>query len=199
MKDDILSRAVRVVDPRAAAAFTNPLRRRLLLLAAGRECSLVEFAAALDCDLKRLHYHASELKKLGLLVVARTRPRAGRGIKMYRAKAKAFFVPDHVMPSQRENPLAVELRNALAKTRRPRDGTLYFLGEQGEPQMRAVENLSVEAPPSSEHWRVLQMSHAQALRLMAEIADCLKSHGRAGSARAQPYLVHFALAPRPSR
>jgi len=71
MKDDTLSRAHRVSDRRAAAAFADPLRRRLVLELARRERALAELATSTGLDLKRVHYHVTALKKLGLVTVTR--------------------------------------------------------------------------------------------------------------------------------
>src|SRR5262245_51941050 len=87
MKDDTLSRAHRITDVRAAAAFSEPLRRRLVLELAGRERALAELAASTGLDLKRVHYHVTALQKLGLVRVTRKQARAGRAIKFYRTVA----------------------------------------------------------------------------------------------------------------
>ena len=87
MPDDLLSRAFRVRDPKMAAALSDPLRRRVVLLLAKRERSLGELALAADVELKRLHYHVGVLQALGLVVVTGRRPRAGRPAKLYRAVA----------------------------------------------------------------------------------------------------------------
>ena len=65
MKDDTLSRAHRITDRRAAAAFSDALRRRLVLELARRERAIAELAASTGLDLKRVHYHVTALTKIG--------------------------------------------------------------------------------------------------------------------------------------
>jgi hypothetical protein len=196
MKDYILSRARRISDPRVAESFSDPLRRRLVLLLASRERSLAELADFTGQDLKRLHYHITALRKLGLLLVTHERRRAGRAIKIYRAVADAFFVPEKVMPSGSAAALNLELRNSLDKLRdQSRDGVVYYLGEDGEPRMRPVKSPTARSAEAAEYWTVLKLSRAEALRLARDIGECLKVYAsRHGDAR-KHFLVHFAFAP----
>lgn len=196
MKDDILSRAFRVAHPRSATAFADPLRRRLVLLMAGQERSVAQMAAATGQDIKRLHYHVTALRKLGLIKVARAQRRAGRPIKLYRAVAEAFFVSDDVAPSPPSVALNDELRRSLAKLRDPaRRGVLYRLGPDGEPRMQPVRDPGPSGTPAGEQWRILRLTRADAQRLAERIEQALNEFaGRDGTAK--PYLVHFAMAPR---
>jgi len=196
MKDDPLSRACQIRDRRAAAAFADPLRRRLVLTFAGGDRSLADVARHTGLDLKRLHYHVTALGKLGLVKIARRQRRAGRPIKFYRAVADAFFVPADVAPSPPHAALHAELRVALTNARDPsHEGMLYHLGEDGGPRMRAVSALQ-SAPSHAEYWRVLHLSRADAARLSKDVENCFKSFATRVSANAKPYLIHFALAPR---
>jgi hypothetical protein len=196
MEENILSRARRISDSRVAASFSDPLRRRLVLLLASQERSLAELADFTGQELKRLHYHVTVLRKLGLLVVTHERRRAGRAVKIYRAAADAFFVPEKVMPSGSGAALNLALRNSLDKLRgQSRDGVLYYLGEDGEPRMRPVKSPTAGPDEAAEYWNVLKLSRTEALRLARDIGDCLKGYAaRHGDAR-KSYLVHFAFAP----
>jgi predicted ArsR family transcriptional regulator len=133
MPDDLLSRAFRVADRKAAAAFSDPLRRRLVLLLAGQKRSAGELASVTGVELKRLHYHLAALEKLGLVVVAARRARAGRPVKLYRAVADAFFVPAETTAASPSDALAAELREARAKhADLSHEGILYGLGDGGK-------------------------------------------------------------------
>ena len=196
MKDTILSSAYRASNARTAAAFANPLRRRLLLLLAVHDYSLAELAKKTSQDLKILHYHITQLRKLGLLVVARTQRRAGRPIKYYRAKARAFFVPSAVMPSPHAKALMVELTDSLAKQRQKSDeGVLYCVAEDGTPQMRPIQHLPAEKSLSADQWRVLRLSRGEAVQLTKTVSDCLEPYSMRQS-DGELYLLHFALVPR---
>ena len=197
MPDDLLSRAFRVGGRKAAAAFSDPLRRRLVLLLAGRERSAGELASTMGVELKRLHYHLVTLEKLGLLVVAARRARAGREVKLYRAVANAFFVPAEATTASPSTALAAELHAAQARLADPsREGALYHLGDEGEFLMRPVNSQGAEQVPTADCWRVLQLSPAEALRLAAELDGCLKAAVERSHGATKTYLAHFAFAPR---
>jgi DNA-binding transcriptional ArsR family regulator len=197
MQDNALSRPRRIGNARVAAAFANPLRRRLVLLLAKQERSLTELASISGLELKRLHYHVIALQKMGLLVVTREQRRAGRPVKIYRAIAEAFFVPENVMPSGSGAALTIELRESLDKLRdRSRDGVIYDLAENGEPRMRAVQNSAEKPIRATEYWRLLKLSRAEALHLARDIDDCLAAYAQRQSEGHEPYLLHFAFAPR---
>ncbi|HEY0748129.1 MAG TPA: helix-turn-helix domain-containing protein [Steroidobacteraceae bacterium] len=201
MTGSILSRAFAVTDGRAAAAFAQPLRRRLVLLLAGHERSVAEMAALMRLDLKYLHYHIGVLQRLGLLMVAHERARPGRPIKVYRAVSKSFFVPGRVTSAGPSAAMHAELRDSLAKVREPSlGGTLYYVDENDAPRMQfigkpASKPLSA-TETATEIWQVLTLSRAEALRLTTDIAACLKSCAHRDRGTTQDYLVHFAVAPR---
>jgi DNA-binding transcriptional ArsR family regulator len=198
MRDDTLSRAVRITDPRAAGALADPLRRRLLLHLAHRECSIGELAGATGVDLKRLHYHVTALLELGLLVVARERRRPGRSIKIYRAIADAFFVPEEATIGRPEDALVRDLQESLARLRDPsREGVLYHLSDAGEPRMRPVRAAGTRSIPAAENWRVVRLSRADALRMAKDIETYLKALVDNPDDGCETYLVHFAFAPSP--
>jgi len=196
MRDDLLSRAFRVENRRAAAALSDPLRRRVVLLMVGRERSAGELAFVTGVELKRLHYHLSALEKLGLVVVVRRRARAGRPVKLYRAVADAYFVPTEAMAASPSDALAAELREAQARLADPsRAGILYHLSEGGEFLMRPVNSEGAEQVPTADCWRVLQLSPVEAHRLAAELDACLKAAVERSRGATKAYLAHFAFAP----
>jgi len=196
MKDTILSSAFDVAEPRAAAVFADPLRRRLVLLLAAQPRSLVELATDTALDLKRLHYHITALRDLGLVAVKQERPRAGRAIKVYGAVATAFFVSAKISSNLPDARLMAELRKSLANGLERHAGTLYYLTATGEPRMRPVRGADTRRALATEYWRVLKLSRPDFLRLTATIEDCLNSISKQQSDGKQSYLAHFAIAPR---
>ena len=197
MPDELLSRAFRVRDPRMARAFSDPLRRRVVLLLAGRERSLGELALAVGVELKRLHYHVGALQALGLVVVAGRRARAGRPVKLYRAVADAFLVPAEATSVAPSAALMAELREAQTRFADPsHEGILYHLGEDGELLMRPVSSPRASRTPTADCWRVLQLSSIEALRLAAEMDACMKAAVDRSRGPTETYLAHFAYAPR---
>lgn len=197
MKDEILSRALRIDDRRRAAAFADPTSRRLVLLTIGRPQSLGKLAEATGVELRRLHYHVTRLTRLGLLVIAGLRRRAGRPMKLYQAAADAFFIPEGVTDVGPEKALAAELRQAVARSRAcVYAGVLYYRENSGTPRMKYVQ--AAEAGHAREYWYSLQLSRADAVRLKQDITNCLMSYAHREGDRRRSYLAHFALAPRQS-
>jgi DNA-binding transcriptional ArsR family regulator len=197
MTENILSRAWRITDVRAAAALSHPLRRRLVLMLVGHERSVAEIAAIMRLDLKYLHYHVVALVKLGLLRVAHERSRPGRRIKVYSAVADGFFVPGRVAAAAPSLALHAELRASLAKVREPSlGGIVYDVDENHKPRMRFIGNPTSKSIAATDIWHVLNLSPAEALRLTQDISARLKACVHRDRGSAQEYLVHFALARR---
>ena len=65
-----------------------------------RELTLNEAAKELSVKLPALLYHVNKFIAFGLVEVTRTKARAGRPLKLYRATAHTFFVPYHLTPSE---------------------------------------------------------------------------------------------------
>lgn len=196
MKDQILSRTLRIEDGRRAAAFSAPLRRRLILALVPRERSVKDLADSLGVEMKRLHYHVTALVELGLVVVAREQPRAGRPVKLYRAASSSFFVPDNVASTAPTDALANGLREAVRRQRERSSGGFQFdTDAAGSPRMTRVEARGRRPEAAIEQWRVLKLSRADAARLAQELSECVARY--AGSPAGQAHLVHVAVALRP--
>jgi DNA-binding transcriptional ArsR family regulator len=192
MQDGALSRARRIRDPKAAAALADPLRRRILLSFVHRERSVAEVAASMGLEIKRLHYHVTALAQLGLLRIIRSRQRAGRPIKYYRASASAFFVPGDVAAELPSASLMRQLQEGLAAARRGRDdGVLYEVNEKGEPRMRMVALSPARNFAAAETWRILTLSSKDAQSLSAEFRALLQTYANRSSGGS--WLIHFAL------
>ncbi|MDP9123015.1 MAG: winged helix-turn-helix domain-containing protein [Pseudomonadota bacterium] len=197
MKDKILSRTLRIEDDRRAAAFSAPLRRRLVLALVPREQSVKELSDSLGVEMKRLHYHVTMLVKLELVIVAREQPRAGRPVKFYRAASSSFFVPDSVASTAPTDALVDGLRESLQRQReRSSGGFLYDTDAGGRLRMRRVEAHGRRPVAAIEQWRLMRLSRADAARLVQELSECVARY--AGSPSGQAHLVHLAVAPHPA-
>ena len=193
MKDQILNSTLRIEEARRAAAFSVPLRRRLVLALALRERSAKELSDGLGVELKRLHYHVTALLQLGLVTVARERARAGRPVKLYRAVSSRFFIPDSAAPTAPTDALASALRDAVRSEReRSRGGVLYDTDAAGRPRMTRVEARGHPPAAAMEQWRVIRLSRADATRLSRELSECVARY--AGSTSGRPHLVHVGMA-----
>jgi DNA-binding transcriptional ArsR family regulator len=198
MKQKLLSSAYRVGDAAQAAAFTNPVRRRALLVLAERERALSELARDADIDLKRLHYHVGVLEKLGLVVVSRVVARAGRPIRIYAAVAAAFFVPARFAAAEPGDALAVELRHALARARlRTRDGIVYDVGDSGQSRMRTVPGPEQRPARAMERWWNLSLTIAERAALGEAIEACVQPYVARHAVAGERCIVHCAFAPAP--
>jgi hypothetical protein len=193
MQQAVLSSARRIDDPKAAAVFSDPFRRRILLLFIAREYAIAELAAAIGMDVRRLHYYVRSLAALGLIRVMRTRRRAGRAIRFYRASAVAFFVPAEIETAHPSLRLAREMDENLRAVRMLRDeGTLYDVDEEGRPRLRPVASSKEKGPAAFEIWRLLRLSQAAARDLERDLTAVLK---RYEDGKGAGYMVRLALAP----
>jgi hypothetical protein len=199
MEDDPLSRAEEVLDPGAGAVFANPQLRRILMLFAARSLSLSQAAARSGIDLKRLHNHVGKLRRLGLLVVDREEPRAGRPIKFYRTSSAAFFVPIELLPRDFGEDLAKELLGYLSENaRRTVRGAHVSAGPEGQIRARIIAD-EQSRPQVLEIWRVLRLEREEADALGQEIRAVLDRYEQSASGRGQVYLLLTAMARRASQ
>jgi DNA-binding transcriptional ArsR family regulator len=87
-----------VTDPEAVALLADPKGVEMLAPFMERPRSAGETAAALGLSPAAMHYRLQKLRRLGLVEVARTRPRRGPAVKLYRAIADRFVVPFDATP-----------------------------------------------------------------------------------------------------
>lgn len=100
----------------------QPVLRRLML----GEWAVADLARACGLPLNAAHHRVQMLLRQGLAQVARTRPRPGRPVRLYRAAAEAFFVPYTATPAA--SPEALVAQREQAFTRRF-DQALLALGQ----------------------------------------------------------------------
>jgi DNA-binding transcriptional ArsR family regulator len=188
--------ALQIDRPDAAAVFSDPRRRRLILEFAKGPKTMKEMSAATGMQLSLLNYHVRRLQELGLLRFVRAEPRAGAAIKFYEAVARAFFVPSYLASNRPSHQLTNELRAALERAEMESNhvGTLYFLDGERGPRIRHVGGLAGNA---AAHLRVLRLTDAGALALAGDMATLLAKYEGDGGASAKPFLAVCALAPRP--
>jgi hypothetical protein len=156
---------------------------------------VAELAAALGVEIKRLHYHVTALVRLRLLTVVRTRRRAGRAVKLYRASAAAFFIPDEIAAEIPSAPLMRQMQESLAAARRTQDeGVLYDVSENGKPRMRSIAQSSKRNFAAAETWRILTLSTEDARHLSDEMRALLEKYA---SRNGDSWLAHFALCSNP--
>jgi hypothetical protein len=168
------------------------------MMFAAAPLSVAEAAAGSGTDLKRLHYRVQKLCRSGLLVVAGERRRAGRPIKLYRARSDIFFVPVEMLPPDFGEELANELRGYLsASARRTTRGLLVAAAGEGRIRLRIVADEDSD-PDNLELWRVLRLERSEAKALQSELARVIDRFHQSASGRGKVYLIHSAMARRSS-
>lgn len=113
-----------ISNPEAARILTEGKSAQLLIPFMKRPLSLSDAAKELGVKLPKLSYHVKRFTEFGLLEVACTERRSGRGVKLYGSTAKSFFIPFQLTPSESLEHLVTSLtapetgrfRRELART-----------------------------------------------------------------------------------
>lgn len=193
------TRCLTIRSAAAAAALADDRVRSLLVLFTPAARPLAEVARCSGMRLKDLHYQARKLVRLGLLCVVGERPRAGRPIKLYRAVADQFFVPDELLPNPFVRSLSVELDEVLLRSDfTPGHGTLFGVGPDGERYIRRVTE-DGDMGEMFDLWLMLRLSRSD----LAEFKDAIRAvmlefENRSGPGQ-RPYLFRSTAVPRLQR
>lgn len=184
---------ITIDDPRAAAVFRNLRQRQLMFCLMEKERSLGDLGEACGTALNLLHYHVGRLISLGLAEICGIRNRAGAPVKLYRATAKAFFIPAELAGTPTD-PLHDKLREALERSLAGTcKGVLYTHGQAGA-HMRLVRD-SKPGARTWEIWAELELSDADAVTLAEELKSVLRKYANRRARPRRRYVVHAALAP----
>ncbi len=206
------SPSLTVTDPDAAAALTNPKTLRQLGPFLNRERTVLEAAQETGVKPNTMLARVRRFTALGLLVVARKVPRAGRAVKVYRSCAESFFVPYEVTPSEtlesavqeRERYWEILLRQNVVRVRSEDVGiwgTRIYRDTRGRLQVQAAVTpeqnytlLAPERPAALSAWRdAVYLDFDDAKTLQQEMFALLKKYQQ--KAGAQRYILHLGLAP----
>lgn len=196
MEEKVGSRAFTVRSRAAAAALTDERRLGILALFIPGSLTVAEASAMSRIELKRLHRQVQKLCALGLLEVVGARRRAGRPMKLYRAAAASFIVPDELLPMPFTHGLAAELRESLLRHDfQPGRGMLFDLGPDGQPRLRRLRETS-ERPEVLDLWFAFALRPDDLPELKAEIQGLIARFEQRSGPGKRPYVVHAAAAPR---
>ncbi len=201
-----------VTDPAAAAALTHPKTLRQLEPFLNRERTVLEAARESGVKPNTMLARVNRFLNLGLLVVTREVPRAGRAVKVYRSRAESFFVPYEITPSEsleaamreRERYWEELLRKNVVRVRSEDVGswgTRVYRDARGRLQVQAAVTpernytlLAPERPAALSAWRdALYLDYDDAKTLQQEMFALLKKYQK--KAGAQRYILHLGLAP----
>ena len=207
-----LTVSLTVTDPDAAAALTHPKTLRQLEPFLNRERTVLEAAQETGVKPNTMLARARKFTALGLLVVTREVPRAGRAVKVYRSRAESFFVPYEVTPSEtlesavqeRERYWETLLRQNVVRVRSEDVGswgTRIYRDTRGRLQVQAAVTpernytlLAPERPAALSAWRdAVYLDFDDAKALQGEMFALLKKYQQ--KAGAQRYILHLGLAP----
>ncbi len=206
------SPSLTVTDPDAAAALTNPKTLRQLKPFLNRERTVLEAAQETGVKPNTMLARVRKFTALGLLMVTREVPRAGRAVKVYRSRAESFFVPYEVTPSEtlgaamqeRERYWEELLRQNVVRVRGEDVGswgTRIYRDVRGRLQVQAAVTpeqnytlLAPERPAALSAWRdAVYLDFDDAKTLQREMFALLKKYQQ--KAGAQRYILHLGLAP----
>lgn len=195
---------------------TTPAQARLLLsLRAGRVLgallhssgrqSAAEIARAVEQPLSRVHHTLGQLLGADLIVLTGTRPRAGRPVKLYTARAEEYEVPFALSD-------AATMREMMAAQYRPFFEAFLkhqarMIQAQGRDIMRLRQKdgqlsynlLKPEGqqftPDFYGFFAALMLTAEQAETLQAELRRLGETAHRAEPPDGQPYLLGLLLSP----
>lgn len=199
-------------NPAVADVLLDERRRRYLAPFFGRSRTIREAATELGVKPNSLLYQVERLVRLGLLLVVRVEPRAGRAVKHYRAASERFFVPfatteaetlEALLLSTAESSLRRFVRNFARVLHSTPEGTMgYLVGrhEHGEVDVyfspdgaRTWSLWEPQAPAAGRSWVVLHLDHEDAKALQREQWALWQRYlSKPGGGR---YLAHFDLTP----
>ncbi len=194
MQSDRQSREFRVETPLQAAALENRLRARLLMACATTERSLSDLERLTGHSLSKLHYHVGCLLEAKLLQVSREQARAGRPIRLFRAVAERFVVPQELLGDLPGDALAAELRNLL-QMNRGEVALRYAPDSRGNFTMKLVRDESGHARKTVELWQVFKLSRKQRDAFASELIELFERYSKAEPG-SETILAHGAFAPR---
>lgn len=206
------SPSLTITDPDAAAALTNPKTLRQLEPFLNRERTVLEAAQETGVKPNTMLARVRRFTALGLLVVTREVPRAGRAVKVYRSRAESFFVPYEVTPSEtldsamreRERYWETLLRRNVVRVRSEDVGswgTRIYRDARGRLQVQAAVTpernytlLAPERPAALSAWRdAVYLDFDDAKMIQQEMFALLKKYQQ--KTGAQRYILHLGLAP----
>ena len=131
---------------------------------------------------------------LGLVVIQREEPRAGRATKYYRASARTYFVPVELITTTPGDGMNLRLRNRLAHSLAGSVAGYSYSLDAGRPRVRMVRR-DRDVAPSDEIWLELRLSRSDAIALGEELRATFKRYAALAGPNAPGYIVHAALAP----
>jgi hypothetical protein len=174
-----------------AAVFSSPTQTRILQELIPTALTLSALARVTGTKLNLLFYHVSRCEKLGLVAVERIETRPGRAIKHYRATAKTYFVPTHLLARLPGADMNRQLRAALDSEQLRNVEGVSFSHDGLRPSMLLKKDPRTRAS-TTELWLDLNLSAADAASLVSDMRTTMERYRLLGSAGEPRFLVHMA-------
>jgi hypothetical protein len=196
-----------VLEARAADFLLDARRRAFLAPFMQRELSVSAAARELAVNANTMLYRVREMFRMGLLVVARIQPRAGRAVQLYRSSARSFFVPFHAtsfesVENQRaaiDAPLQALLARSVAKVMTDARCWGTWIGYDPQFGFSALTRRDPAAPDAPQPadtlslWATLRLTPDDAQAVLEELRSVLsRAHARQDE-RGQQYLLRLGF------
>jgi DNA-binding transcriptional ArsR family regulator len=194
MQSDAQSSEKRIGNRAQAEALENPLRARLLMACVAQERSLTDLQRLTGETLPKLHYHVARLLGAGLLRMSREQARGGRPIRLFRAVAESFLVPQEFLQALPGEAMAQELRNLL-QISRDEVSLRYTCDARGSFRVTLVRDATSPSPKAIELWQVFRLSRSERNALAKELRELFERYAKAEGGN-ETILAHAAFAPR---
>jgi hypothetical protein len=215
---EIESRTWLTVEDRAAAAvLTAPDEFKFLRPFMNSAKSVTSAAKELNVSVLSMYRRVKHFEKLGLLKIARLKPRKGKPTKLYRTSADAFFVPFHASPYsdlfsfmlERQDVWQRRLLKGIVGNNHDElfgMGLCFYTDESehvrvtrgsapGKMDSVAV-TLEPQAPATWNDWSTISLEFEEAKNLQHELHALLTKYLRHSSQpNAKKYILRTALAP----
>jgi DNA-binding transcriptional ArsR family regulator len=182
-----------VNDPKVAAIFASPQAGRIVQSLIDQPMSLSDLADVTNMAMSLLHYHIAKCVKLGLVEVVATQPRAGRGVKLYQAVARNFFVPSDLLPRMPGGAMHERLRTALEQSQARSIMGVHYCSEDGHPRILLVRDPDIKSQ-ALELWLDIGLSEADRHVLFQDLQALMARYRDRATDDAQHCLVHVAVA-----
>lgn len=193
MKEPVESREIIVRSVAAARFLAEPRAHFLVMAFVSRPRTVGDVAKSLNMPQLAAWRLTQRALKLGLLVIVSEQPRRGKPLKLYRAVAAAFVIPDELMLRMPCDLLADELRERIQMENAAHGSSHVIRADScGEPLLSQMAAEGAGDLPF-EAWRILRLDRSQALALQKELGAVFDYYEARQKPNARAWLAHAAM------
>lgn len=180
-----------ITSAAAAAVFATPAQCRIMHCLMAEPLTLAALGRAVQMPLNLLHYHIGRYLALGLVVIDHEAPRAGRAQKVYRATARAFFVPVELLPELPGAEFTRQLRDALDH-RHWQSVSGITISHDGQHPHVMLEKHPGDMAQAIEIWLDMGLAAADARALLADLRAVADKYRQRADETKPRYLINLA-------